>query len=77
LLRIWTRRNGFVVVCITKAKDMNAIGPAGWRKLLPIAPVLTSEGLDWIGLEAVRFRVKWGWDASVVIPIMGLSYVSS
>jgi len=52
------RRNGVAVARITNSKDMDAIGPVGWRKLVPFAPVLTSDRLGWIGLEAARFRTS-------------------
>ena len=37
---------------------MDAIGPLGWRKLVPFAPVVTSDRLGWMGLEAARFRAS-------------------
>src|SRR5262249_6670970 len=37
-------RNGLVVARIPRDTDMDAIGPLGWRKLVPFAPVVT--GLD-------------------------------
>jgi hypothetical protein len=43
-----------------KGKAMDAIGPLGWRKLIPLTPVVTSDGLGWIGLEAARFRALPG-----------------
>jgi AraC family transcriptional regulator len=32
------------------------IGPADWIDLVPVEPVATSDQLNWIGLEAARFR---------------------
>jgi AraC family transcriptional regulator len=32
------------------------IGPLAWRRMLPFAPSMASDGLQWVGLEAVRFR---------------------
>ena len=37
---------------------MDAIGPLGWRKLVPFAPVVTSDRLGWMGLGAARFRAS-------------------
>jgi hypothetical protein len=34
-------RNGLVVASISRGRDMDAIGPLGWRKLVPFAPVVT------------------------------------
>jgi len=53
-------RNGLVVARIPRDTDMDAIGPLGWRKLVPFAPVVTSDRLGWMGLEAARFRASPG-----------------
>jgi AraC family transcriptional regulator len=39
---------------------MDAIGPLGWRKLIPLTPAVTSDGLGWAGLDAARFRASPG-----------------
>ena len=39
---------------------MGAIGPLGRRKFVPFAPVVTSDRLAWMGLEAARFPASPG-----------------
>ena len=48
-----------------KAKAMAAIAPLPWRKLVPFAPIVMSNGLDWRGLEAARFGHGGGLSALI------------
>ncbi len=53
-------RNELVVGSHHTGRDMATIAPRGWRRLVPFAPIVTSDGLDWIGIEAARFRAAPG-----------------
>src|SRR5262245_5025333 len=34
----------------------NPLDPSDWRKVLPLESAAASDGLGWVGLEAIRFR---------------------
>src|SRR5262245_43991691 len=53
-------RNGLLVARISTGNAMDAIGPLGWQKFVPSAPLVTSDRLGWMGLEAARFGASPG-----------------
>jgi hypothetical protein len=34
------------------------LGPSDWRKIVPFEPCAASDRLEWVGLEAARYRLS-------------------
>jgi drug/metabolite transporter (DMT)-like permease len=56
--------------------EMAGAGAGGWPAWLKVPQLLAGVGLMLVQFGCTLTLFKWGWDATVVIPVMGLSYVA-